>query len=243
MKEYVVKIKDIEIPYYIKNYKSAKSIKLYFKEDRLVITKSPYVAKKEAEKLILNNIDEIYNTYKAILGQNQNRKPNWCDGQEILYKGEKFRIKTIYIERLQININIDKEERIINISIPTKYKDSEELYVKKAIIQLYKKKTEEILDIKLPYWSEKTNIRYNVVTIRDARTKYGSCIPKTKALHFTSRLIMLKEEAIDAVVVHELCHIIHPNHSKEFYDLVQSFIPNYKQIDKYLKDCSKFIRI
>ena len=54
---------------------------------------------------------------------------------------------------------------------------------------------------------------------------------------------MLKNEAIDAVIVHELCHIIHPNHSKDFYKLVESYIPNYKQLDKYLKECSKYVRM
>ena len=83
---------------------------------------------------------------------------------------------------------------------------------------------------------------YFGVKVRDAKTKYGSCIPKTKALHFTSRLVMLKDEAIDAVIVHELCHIVHPNHSKDFYKLVERYIPNYKEIDRYLKKSSKYIR-
>ena len=54
---------------------------------------------------------------------------------------------------------------------------------------------------------------------------------------------MLKEEAIDAIIVHELCHIVHPNHSKYFYNLVETYIPNYKEIDKYLKENSKLITI
>ena len=52
---------------------------------------------------------------------------------------------------------------------------------------------------------------------------------------------MLPEKAIDAVIVHELCHIIHPNHSKNFYELVEKYIPNYKEIDKYLKRNNKLI--
>lgn len=46
---------------------------------------------------------------------------------------------------------------------------------------------------------------------------------------------MLPENAIDAVIVHELCHIVHPNHSKQFYNLVKKYIPDYEEIDKYLK--------
>ena len=108
---------------------------------------------------------------------------------------------------------------------------------------LFKNNTEVVLQDRLPYWSKITNIEYNSVKVRDAKTKYGSCIPTKKAIHFTSRLIMLPKEAIDAVIVHELCHIIHPNHSKQFYELVEKYIPNYKQIDEYLKRNSYLITI
>ena len=46
---------------------------------------------------------------------------------------------------------------------------------------------------------------------------------------------MLPEEQVDAVIVHELCHIKFKNHDKNFYNLVSEFIPNYKELDKWLK--------
>lgn len=49
---------------------------------------------------------------------------------------------------------------------------------------------------------------------------------------------MLKPEGIDAVVVHELCHMAQPNHSNKFYELIEKYLPNYKEIDKYLKSTS-----
>ena len=77
----------------------------------------------------------------------------------------------------------------------------------------------------------------------DAISKFGSCVPSTKRLHFSSRLIMLPEDKVDAVIVHELCHIIHPNHSKDFYNLVKKYIPNYEEIDKWLKQNGNLIMI
>lgn len=52
---------------------------------------------------------------------------------------------------------------------------------------------------------------------------------------------MLPEDKVDAIIVHELCHIIHPNHSKDFYDLVKKYIPNYDNIDKWLKENGRII--
>ena len=242
--QYIIKIKDLNIPFCIKNYKTSKSIKIYFKQDNLVITKSPYVSKKEVEKLIEKNKDKIYEEYKKIEEAKRLKKGRWETGQIVLYKGNEYIINISYHEKNTAMIQIDEDNKIFKIILPKQIEENEkEIYIKKVVRKLFKENTEAILQERLPYWSKITNIFYNSVKVRDAKTKYGSCIPKTKALHFSARLVMLKKEAIDAIIVHELCHIVHPNHSKEFYKLVEEYIPNYKEIDKYLKVNSKMITI
>ena len=78
--------------------------------------------------------------------------------------------------------------------------------------------------------------KYNTVKVGDTTSQYGSCSPSKKALHFSNRLIMLPEDKIDAIIVHELSHMTHANHSPQFYNLVQKYIPNYFEIDKWLKE-------
>ena len=94
---------------------------------------------------------------------------------------------------------------------------------------------------KLPYWSKITGLNYNEVKIRDAISRYGSCMPSKRNLYFSSRLIMLPEDKVDAIIVHELCHLVYKNHNKEFYNLVKQYIPNYAEIDKWLKKHGKII--
>lgn len=242
--QYILKIKDVEIPFYIKNYKNAKTMKIYFKEDCLTVTKSPYIPKREVDKLIRINEKKIYEEYKKIVEQKRLKRGRWETGEKILYNGEEYIIDVTYHEKDIIRVRIEQNEKIFKILLPKQIQKDEEIpYIQKAVRKLFKENTESIISQKLPYWSKKTNIDYNSVKVRDAKTKYGSCVPKTKALHFTSRLVMLKDEAIDAVIVHELCHIVHPNHSKEFYALVEKYIPNYKEIDKYLKENSKYVTI
>lgn len=242
--QYILKIKEFEIPFCIKNYKTSKSIKIYFKEDCLMVTKSPYVSKYEVEKIINKNKEKIYEEYKKIRELKRLNKRRWETGQNILYHGEEYTIYKIYDEKNIVKIKIDEENKMFKIILPSQIlKDDEELYIRKAVRKLFKENTELILKQKLVYWSKITNISYNSVKVRDAKTKYGSCKPKTRELHFSSRLIMLNEEVINAIIVHELCHIIHPNHSKDFYNLVESYIPNYKEINKYLKKNSKMIEI
>ena len=242
--QYILKIKDLEIPFSIKNYKTAKTMKIYFKENGLVVTKSPYILKREVDKFIKQNEEKIYENYKKIEELKRLKKERWETGQTILYHGKEYIIYKTYHQKDIIRIKIDEENDIFRVILPKQIQKEEENYwIKIAIRKLFKENTEAILQEKLPYWSKKTNITYSSVKVRDAKTKYWSCTPKTKALHFSSRLVMLKEEAIDAIIVHELCHIVHPNHSKDFYSLVETYIPNYKEIDKYLKEKSKLITI
>lgn len=157
-------------------------------------------------------------------------------GKSILYKGENYTINNVKHEKDVISIRIDEKNKIFKIFLPIQMKKEEEDYwIQKTIRKLFKDNTEAIIATKLPYWSNVTKIKYKSVKVRDAKTRYGSCATKTKDLHFSSRLVMLPQYAIDAVIVHELCHIVHPNHSKQFYDLVKKYIPNYEEIDKYLK--------
>ena len=85
---YILKIKDLEIPLNIQNYKRSKSIKLYFKEGILKVTKSPYVHKREVDKLIKNNEEKIYEEYKKLKEKKSINSTRWENGSNILYKGE-----------------------------------------------------------------------------------------------------------------------------------------------------------
>lgn len=238
---YILKVKDVEIPLSIQNYKKSKSIKLYFREGVLKVTKSPYISKKQVDRLIKNSEEKIYKEYKKILEKNNLSNEKWRTGDIILYKGKEYKINKKYDEKNSVRINLNEELKTFEILIPLSARENEEEYILKIIRKLFKNNTEVILQNRLPYWSKMTKIDYTSVKVKDAKTRYGSCIPSKKALHFSSRLIMLPEKAIDAVIVHELCHIIHPNHSKNFYELVEKYIPNYKEIDKYLKRNSKLI--
>lgn len=72
------------------------------------------------------------------------------------------------------------------------------------------------------------------VTVTDARKRFGSCSGKNR-LCFAWRLMRYPEAAIDYVVVHELAHIRHKNHGKDFYQMIASVLPDYKERIELLK--------
>lgn len=232
----LIKVKDLEIPIEIKSYKTSKSVKIYFKGNQLTITKPKRLSNKTLMSIIKENEAQLYKKYKKILGAEINTIKQWKTGEKIHYQGEEFTIIRENNTKKLINIEIEKEEKHIIIKAP---EDVEQQILKKsidnAIKKIFKRNTEILISDKLPYWSKITKIEYNQVKVRDATTRYGSCMPSKKNLYFSSRLIMLPEEQVDAVIVHELCHMKFKNHDKNFYSLVSEFIPNYKELDKWLK--------
>lgn len=76
---------------------------------------------------------------------------------------------------------------------------------------------------------------YTKITIRNQKTRWGSC-SQTGTLSFNYRLMMAPPAVIDYVIIHELCHLTHMNHSKDFWNKVVSVMPDYTTHKKWLKD-------
>ena len=237
-----LKMKELEIPVDIKSYKNSKSIKIYFKGNTLKITKPKILSIKSVLKIIKQDEDKLYNKYKQILASEISTIKQWNTGEKIYYKGEEFTIVRQFQNTTRITLNLEEIQKQIIITLPEDINQEQvKTYIDKLIKKLLKTNTESAIAERLPYWSKITQIDYNEVKVRDAITRYGSCMPSKKNLYFSSRLIMLPHDKIDAIIVHELCHMKHKNHNKEFYDLVKKYIPNYKEIDKWLKINCKII--
>lgn len=87
---------------------------------------------------------------------------------------------------------------------------------------------------RVEYYAPIVGVSYNRIAIKDAKTRWGSC-SRDGNLNFSFRLVLKPLELLDYVVVHELCHRIHMNHSKEFWQEVERVLPDYKDRRKRLK--------
>jgi len=96
-----------------------------------------------------------------------------------------------------------------------------------------RKQAQEILPQKVAAWAQKMGVEYNNIVIKDQKTLWASCSQK-KNLNFSYRLIKMPLSIIDYLIVHELAHLIHFDHSPEFWACVEGYIPNYKEARKWL---------
>ena len=101
-------------------------------------------------------------------------------------------------------------------------------------IESLKARARAILPEKVAFWSKKMGVSPTGIKITTARKRFGSCSGKN-SLCFSCFLMNYPEEAIDLVVVHELCHIKVKNHGQNFYTLLSQYLPDHKERKKLLK--------
>ena len=103
-----------------------------------------------------------------------------------------------------------------------------------AEINELKQKAREIIPDRVAYYSELTNLKPTAIKITSAKKRFGSCSGKN-SLCFSYLLMRYPQKAIDYVVLHEIAHIKHKNHSKQFYSFIEKYMPDYKEREKMLK--------
>ncbi|MBQ6353891.1 MAG: M48 family metallopeptidase [Lachnospiraceae bacterium] len=104
-----------------------------------------------------------------------------------------------------------------------------------AEIRVYKKRAQGIISRRVAHYAGIMDVDYNRITIRDQKSRWGSC-SEGKNLNFSWRLILMPIEVMDYVVVHELAHLKQMNHSQAFWEEVEKILPNYKEQRKWLKE-------
>lgn len=98
----------------------------------------------------------------------------------------------------------------------------------------HKEAARRLAEERLCHFNHIYGLAYKRVTIRDQKTRWGSCSP-SGSLSFNYRIVLLPPRLADYLVVHELCHLRHMNHSKKFWDLVARTIPDYAACRKQLR--------
>lgn len=93
----------------------------------------------------------------------------------------------------------------------------------------------KVIPARVEYFAKVIGVTYGKITIRNQKTRWGSCSSKGN-LNFNCLLMLAPSEVLDYVVVHELCHRKQMNHSKAFWSEVEKVLPDYKEARKWLKE-------
>jgi predicted metal-dependent hydrolase len=110
--------------------------------------------------------------------------------------------------------------------------------IKLACVKIYRMLAGRDLTARTLDFAERMSVAPAAVKINGAKTRWGSCSSR-QSINFSWRLIMASDDVIDYVVVHELAHLLELNHSKNFWAIVESVLPDYKERQERLRELQK----
>ena len=140
------------------------------------------------------------------------------------YQIKYSKIKNIYIQIKNGQVIIKAPKRVSKKEIEKLIEQKAE-WIQKSLEKEKQKQSKQALY---------TKDEFNKITIKEIKYAWGSCSSK-KNITINLELIKYSEKAIRYVILHELCHIKHMNHSKEFWKLIEKYMPEYKEIQKEFK--------
>lgn len=189
-----------------------------------------YLPLRQADALVRERMDEILALHmqlEDVLRINRLRHPVE-EGSRICIEGKAYELKRK--QGARTTLRLEGDACILTLPQP----ESEE-EVRAALKQTLSRRALARIRERLNEYAPIIGVCFGRVAIRDQRSRWGSCSAKHN-LNFNWKLIMAPPEALDYVVVHELCHLIEFSHSRKFWTLVRAQMPEYEYWKKWLKE-------
>ncbi len=165
---------------------------------------------------------------------NRLQKRRFCHGSQFLFLGKKHLIDAQETENPRSQISFSPQGWKLDIAVGLSENQKEKL-IKEKIMQWYRKEAEEFLAARLFSHARTMDLIVHEVSVRTQRRIWGSCHSHSRKIFLNWQLMMAPIEVIDYVLIHELCHLWVPNHSRRFWQKVAKFNPDYKDHVKWLK--------
>lgn len=186
---------------------------------RYALHRVPEILRKK-ERWILRNLEKI--SYQ------KKHRVVFSDGMNVLLFGREKIIRIVPLPQKNLRIHETENEIILE--------GGGDMYAFRIGLERYlRRKAKSFFEQRARITGEIMKTQFRTITIRAQKSRWGSCT-RYHDLNFNWRLVMMPLEVIDYVVIHELAHTFHHNHSRAFYDVLGRFCPDYKKRRKVLRE-------
>lgn len=237
-----------------------KTISIKIEQDGQVIVSAPLRINKEyILQVVQNKADWIAKNQVEIRKRGSKKiTREITEGSTFMYLGEEYPLHLIFDEsRKNITVELIKEDDsesnkciASNIDINSENKSERGFFerqrfiihtntmdvekIKIAFEKWYRAETLEIVTKRIDYYSDNFKDKVTNIRVKEQKRRWASCTGKN-AILFNWRISMARVDILDYIVVHEMCHMDHRNHSKYFWNRVGEIMPNYKEKHDWLK--------
>ena len=194
--------------------KNNKNMYLRVKKDGIYISCNYFVTNSMIKSFIMKNEEDIIKMYETV--QRKEKK-----NEEFYYLGNSYDV---------VVLNTVSKIEFVGNQVFVKNKTYLNTFLKNECERIFNER------VKICYNLFEEDIPYPKVMIGKMKRKWGYCNKRQELIKLNSELIKYSIDEIDYVIIHELCHFLEFNHSKNFWKYVKKYKPNYKENTKVLKE-------
>lgn len=207
-------------------YSERKTLTITVERDRSVIVRAPHDTPAQKVHEIVEK-KKLWLYEKTRHAQKYNLQPaakEFVSGATIPYLGKNYRLEVITEEFAGV---LFESKFLISKSTVT---NAPQLFKDWYLLRARKKLVPQI-----KFYAQRLGVSYNRILVSDIKYRWGSCTPKN-SLNFNWRLIKAPMRVIEYVIVHELAHLLEPNHTEQFWSIVRAQLPDYLKAKEWLKE-------
>lgn len=155
----------------------------------------------------------------------------YISGEAHYLFGQLYRLKVNQITTGKMNVFIDGDYIVLNVKDELNIKQKRDLLNK-----WYKEQLTPVISVFIEKWEKKLVVNFSGWTIRNMKTRWGSCDTVNNTALFNLQLAKKPQNCIDYVVLHETTHLLERNHTSRFKTLLSTYLPEWKNIKKELNE-------
>ena len=184
---------------------------------------------KEIDDLLKQKSDWI--RQKVIIQQSVpvSKPKEFVSGESFTYLGRNYRLKVLMGDLQPVKL----KQGYLQVTVPVEQK-SDQALIRKLLQDWYLDRASEKLEQKTVKYAQQIGVQPSKIRVREYKSRWGSCSVRGE-VSYNWRIIISPNPVVDYVVVHELCHLIHHNHSKQYWNKVRSIVPHYQSKRDWLK--------
>ena len=220
------------ITYYLSRT-AKKNVNIVIKDDGLVHVSAPrYVSIDEINKIVYSKKDWIIKTQKNLKTKKIVHSNSIIESGAIIYfYGNPYVLKII--PSVSNSIKTDGNEFLFYVK---KEHLNAQNYLRNELNKNLKKELTKTVTKCIQNYLELTSLSLDSIDVRVMKSRWGTCIPSKKKIIMNFNLIYCPMESIEYVALHEVTHLMHPNHSKRFYESIAMYMPDWKERKNLLKN-------
>lgn len=205
-----------------------KTASIKVEEGEVIIVVPKLLERDKIDKLLASKHQWIVEK----IAQYQTASPatmrEYVSGESLPYLGRNYRLKVLKGDLAPTKLLNGR----ITVTVPDP--STQTHYIRRALTNWYKRHADKKIREKVRRYESLVGVETGVVRTKEFKSRWGSCTPYGD-LEFNWVIVMAPNRVVDYVVVHELCHLIHHDHSPQFWKEVERVMPDYKEHKEWLR--------